>query len=172
MRGIDLFTGMMATMKRIALAIGISLALGACKAADKPAQPSETAAADSQLGILLSEGRLVLPTVKGNPGAAYFKLANGSAADNTIAAVDLAGAGRAEMHETSGTAMTPLKDVVLKAGSALTFEPGGKHVMVFDIDPATKAGAEVELTLTFADGDKLSAPLKVEAPGMAMEHMH
>ena len=42
------------------------------------------------------------------------------------------------------------------------FAPGGKHVMVFDLEDTVKAGGTTEMTLTFADGDKLSAPLKVE----------
>jgi len=37
--------------------------------------------------------------------------------------------------------------------------------MAFDIDPKLKPGGETEMTLTFADRDKLSIPIKVEAMG-------
>ena len=41
----------------------------------------------------------------------------------------------------------------------------------FDLDPKLVAGGTAEMTVTFADGDKLSAPLKIEARGEAMEGM-
>jgi hypothetical protein len=55
------------------------------------------------------------------------------------------------------------------------FAPGGKHVMAFDLSDKLAAGGTAELTITFADGDKISAPLAVEAAGgmgamSGMEH--
>jgi periplasmic copper chaperone A len=55
----------------------------------------------------------------------------------------------------------------VEGGATIKFAPGGLHVMVFDLDPALKAGETGELTVTFADGEKASVPLKLEAPGMA-----
>ena len=43
------------------------------------------------------------------------------------------------------------------------FEPGALHVMAFELDAKLAAGGTAEMTLTFADGDKLSAPLKIES---------
>ena len=48
-----------------------------------------------------------------------------------------------------------------KQGETIKFEPGGKHVMAFDLSPELKAGAKTELTLTIAGGDKMRA---VEVP--------
>ena len=56
---------------------------------------------------------------------------------------------------------------VVAPGEKLVLAPSGKHVMVFDLPEDLKPGASVEATLTFADGDKLSAPLAVVAPGGA-----
>jgi copper(I)-binding protein len=165
-------------MRRLALAIPfLALALAACQ---QPAQPAKEEAAKEALGpeakpgLVLSEGRLVLNAVKGNPGAAYFTLANNSDKPVTLAAVFIEGTGRAEMHETSGESMAPLKPSELAPGAALKFEPGGKHVMAFDLDPKLAPGGSAEMTLTFSDGDKLSAPLKVESAGGmgGMEHGH
>jgi copper(I)-binding protein len=41
----------------------------------------------------------------------------------------------------------------------LTFKPGGKHAMLFGLDPALKPGAKVSLTFTFEP----APPVKVEA---------
>ena len=43
--------------------------------------------------------------------------------------------------------------------------------MVFDLDPQLSAGDRAEMTLTFADGDKLSAPLTVQAMASADDGM-
>ena len=154
------------------LLVGISiaaLALAGCSG-DKPAataEPTQAASAgpDAKPGLSVSGGRLVLPAVPGNPGAAYFTLANGGDAEATVAAVHIAGAARAEMHETTGGSMSPLKTAAIAPGKSVVFAPGGKHVMAFEIAETIKPGSTVELTLTFADGDKLSTPLAVEAAG-------
>lgn len=160
--------------------IGLSaalLALSGCGGdkAPSPAATSEAAVAgpEAKPGLSASGGRLVLPAVPGNPGAAYLTVANGNTSEATVAAVYVSDAERAEMHETKGGAMAPLRTVPVPAGQSVAFAPGGKHVMVFGIAESVKPGGAAELTLTFADGDKLSVPLTVEAPGVmgAMEGM-
>jgi copper(I)-binding protein len=149
------------------LALGAALALGACQQqAEKPADPSP----DAKPGLSLADGRLVLPAVSGNPGAGYFTLTNNGEKAATLAAVFIDGAEKAEMHETKESSMAPLPKLELKAGETVRFEPGGKHVMAFGLKPGLAAGGSVEITLTFADGDKLSAPLAIAAPGGGMDH--
>ena len=53
----------------------------------------------------------------------------------------------------------------LAPGETVQFARGGKHVMVFGLSPSLAAGGGAEMTLTFADGDKLSVPLKIAAIG-------
>jgi periplasmic copper chaperone A len=115
-------------------------------------------------------GVLMLPVVKGRPGAAYFSLANGGDKPATLAAISVDGAARAEVHETKGGTMTPLAALEVKPGETVKFERGGKHVMAFDVAQTLKPGGTAEMTLTFADGDKISAPLKVETMTRAMDH--
>lgn len=159
-------------MKRLApLFLAVSLAaLSAC--GQQPAKDEAASTApEAKPGLTLSEGTLVLPAVKGNPAGGYFTLINTGDKAVTLAAVSVTGAVRAEMHETTGESMAPLATLEIKPGETVKFERGGKHVMAFELDPALTAGGKTELTLTFADGDKLSAPLKLEAPGGGMEHM-
>ncbi len=159
-------------MKRFApLFLAVSLAaLSACGQQAAKDEASQ-AAPEAKPGLTLSEGTLVLPAVKGNPAGGYFALINNGDKAVTLAAVSVTGAARAEMHETTGESMAALTSLEIKPGETVKFERGGKHVMAFDLDPALAPGGTTELTLTFADGDKISAPLKLEAPGGGMANM-
>ena len=158
-------------MKRLApLIMALTLTtLSAC--GQQPASNEVTSPApDAKPGLALSQGELVLPAVKGNPAGAYFTLTNNGDKPTTLAAVSISGSARAEMHDTSGGSMAPIASLEIKPGQTVKFERGGKHVMAFELDPALTPGSAGEITLTFADGDKVSAPLKLEAPGGGMDH--
>jgi periplasmic copper chaperone A len=110
-----------------------------------------------------------LPAVPGNPGAGYFTLTGGPAADRLMS-VSSPLAIRAEMHTMEmkgGTmAMTALDaGLDVPAAAAITFESGGKHVMLFDISPKVTAGATMPLELHFASGATLKADARVIAAG-------
>lgn len=136
---------------------------------DASSEASNEAAPDAKPGLTLTDGKLVLPAVKDNPAAAYFTLTNGSDKPVTIAAVDVAGASMAMLHETTNkdghASMDELAAPEIKPGQAITFAPGGKHVMIHGAPATWQVGGTTELTITFADGDKLSAPLAMVAPG-------
>jgi len=159
--------------RQLLLAAGLALPLGACH--DQPAGPvaaaSTAAMPDTKPGLAVSGGKLVLPAVKGNPAAAYFTLANNSDKPVSIADISVAGAGMAMLHETMAvdghSTMRDMTAPTAGPSESLAFTPGGKHVMVFDVPAGLAPGGTVEMTLTFADGDKLSTPLAVEAPGGA-----
>lgn len=147
------------------LALGLSL--GACRQTGSPAEQEAPGKAE----LTVAGGRLVLPAVSGNPGAAYFTLANGTKDPASLAAVSVAGATKAEMHETSGGSMTPITVLNLGPGATVAFEPGGKHVMLFGISKSLKAGDTAKVTLNFSGGKEAVGDLKVEAAGGA-EHQH
>ena len=141
------------------LAIGIA-ALAACQQETAPAEPSNP---DAKPGLSVDGGKLVLPAVKGNPGAAYFALSNSGDKAAELAAVYVEGAARSEMHETSGGKMAKIEKIEVQPGETIKFERGGKHVMAFELNDSIQAGGTTEMTLIFADGDKLSTPLAVES---------
>jgi copper(I)-binding protein len=162
-------------MRRLVLTLAAISALAGChKAADQPAARSSGQAAAPQVkpGLAIRDGRLSLPAVAGNPAAAYFTLTNDSRATTAVAAVTVAGARSAEIHQTMGGSMGKVDRLESDPGTRLEFIPGGRHVMVFGLNSALKPGDKVELTLSFADGDKLSAPLTVEPAGGGMGDMH
>lgn len=142
-----------------------TLGLGGC---GNDTTPSE-AAPEGIPGVSAANGRLVLPAVAGNPGVVYFDIENQGDEFVAMRTVDVAGAKQTMMHETvtqgGQTSMASMAPLTLDKGVMVKFEPGGKHVMAMDLDPSLKPGDTTEVTVTFAGGDKLSFPAKVEAPG-------
>jgi periplasmic copper chaperone A len=119
--------------------------------------------------------------VKGRPAAVFFILHNESKVPDALSAVSTPIARRALVHQnkTSGgvTKMIPLVKVPVAAGDMVLFEPGGTHIMLFDLTQTPKPGSRFPLTLTFAKGKPQT--IEVEAKGLAdkapepaMEHMH
>ena len=149
------------------LAGGLMLGLAACGEAPEvpPEKVAATAAPEAPPGISLSDARVQLPAVSGRPGVAYFTISQSSGPPRTVAGVTVELAGRAELHETmrKGEAMTmePVETVPLESGTSVEFAPGGKHVMLFDLDPKLRFEDSVQLTVTFDGGDKATAQAKV-----------
>ncbi|MEG3123484.1 copper chaperone PCu(A)C [Sphingomonas sp. GB1N7] len=108
---------------------------------------------------IAAEGAYVrLSAVPRNPAAAYFTL-KGGPADVTLMSVESTVAIRSEMHESmkSGTMMSmkPIQPVPLPAHGEVKFAPGGKHVMLFDMNPGIKRGSKVPLLFTFTNGQRV-----------------
>lgn len=169
-----------ATLPAIALS---TLALTACDR-QTTSEPSPAASAvtdatpENAPGVTLTDAVVQLPAVAGRPGVAYFSVSQGNGAPRKLVAVHVDGAGSAQMHESmmaDGVAsMAEIKELPLEAGKAVEFAPGGRHVMLFDIDPALKVGGITEMTITLDNGDKASVPAKIEGPagsGATMGHM-
>jgi hypothetical protein len=109
-----------------------------------------------------------LPAVKGQPAAGYFTL-HGGGKDSTLLGVSTEYAIRSEMHESmkSGgmASMKPIDHLALPAEGMLAFKPGGRHVMLYDLNPEIVPGRTLALTLTFSDGTRLAFPARVIAAG-------
>ena len=157
---------------RLMMAMAAALLGASCSGEASQPTPSETgnAVAENTPTIALSDARVQLPVVSGRPGAAYFTLSQASGAPRKLVGVSVDLAGRAEMHETKGGSMAPVKEVALEPGKAIKFEPGGFHVMLFDLDPKLRFQKEVALTITLDDGGKATAQAPVTTIAEAMEH--
>ena len=109
-----------------------------------------------------------LPAAAGRPAAAYFTL-HGGPTDATLINVTSDVAIRSEMHETRDaggrTTMAPLASVAVPAKADVPFAPGGRHVMLFDINPSVKPGAAMTLTFTFANAVRIQQDASVIAAG-------
>lgn len=140
------------------------VALSACGQEAK-----EEAAPEGMPGVTVANARLVLPAVKGNPGAVYFDVTYGGTDYATLRKVEVAGAKEAMMHDTTTqngvTQMYPAPFINLPKGETVKFAPGGKHVMAMDLDPSLAAGGTTDVTLTFAGGDKTTVSAKIQPAG-------
>lgn len=110
-----------------------------------------------------------LPAVPGRPAAAYFTLVGG-AADDAVVAVTSPAAARAELHQSlendeGVVRMEPIDTAPLPAGAQMDFAPGGKHVMLYDLDEAVAAGGTAPLTVDFETAPDVTVEAKLVAPG-------
>ncbi|HVI99190.1 MAG TPA: copper chaperone PCu(A)C [Sphingomonas sp.] len=118
--------------------------------------------------IAVTDAWVRLPAVPGRPAAAYFTL-HGMSKDSALINVATTVAIRTEMHESMtehGMArMAPIKTVPLPADATVAFAPGGKHVMLFEMNPGIKPGATVPLTLTFTGFPRVEVDAVAVAAG-------
>ena len=144
--------------------------IGLASCGDKGSQSSE-AAPEAPAGINVANGRLILPAVKGNPGAVYFDITNNGGKDTAIVGAFVDGAKSAMLHMTTNeggmASMKEMDQVPVAKGETVKFAPGGNHVMAMDLDAAIQKGDTTEVTLTFSDGEKVTFPASVLAAGDA-----
>src|SRR3546814_12502294 len=69
------------------------------------------------------------------------------------------------MTHCSMSSMAPIETVPLPAKSTIVFAPGGKHVMLFGVNPSVKPGATIPLTLTFTGFPRIEVDAVVVAAG-------
>ena len=104
-----------------------------------------------------------------NPAAAYFMVVGGPSADRLMD-VSSPVVIRTEMHEsmTSGgmMSMKPIEGgVEIPAGGAVEFKPGGKHVMMFNVNPGIVPPRTLPMIFTFASGERITVDAEVKRAG-------
>jgi periplasmic copper chaperone A len=141
---------------RLIIGTALFLALVGCGAA--PSEPR----------VEVDEAWVQLPVVPGRPGAAYFTLKSNQ--DPTrLVSVSSPKIERIELHDSrmEGAVMRmgPLEDRNFPPGGTLEFAPGGKHAMLFGLDPKVKAGERIPLTFTFEPAPPVTVEAEVRAFG-------
>ena len=68
--------------------------------------------------------------------------------------------------------MRQVKEIEVPGNGKVVLEPGGLHVMFFDLTSPMKEGDEVSLTLTFSDGSKINQNIPVKKIMMGKMHDH
>jgi len=120
--------------------------------------------------LSVSDAWVRLAAVPGRPAAGYFTL-HGGPTDATLISVATDVAVRTEMHEmkagpTAGAmTMDAVQQLPVRAKQEVRFAPGGKHLMLFDLNPSVKPGGKLTFTFTFADGVRIEQPASVIAAG-------
>lgn len=141
---------------------------GCSPAADAPAGEPSSAATISP-GLSVTNARLVLPPVSGNPAVVYFDLSYSGAPGVSLTGVAVEGAEMTMLHdnvESEGKMQMVMTDSVpLTEGAPVSFKPGGLHVMAMEPGAALAAGSTAKVTLTLSDGTSVTLDVPVRAAG-------
>ncbi len=146
--------------------VSVTLGLAACGEAAEAPDAEEEAGIP---GMTVTNGRMVLAPVEGNPAAVYFDLAYDGDRSFAVRRADVEGAESAMLHEYGEydfkVQMMEALPIVLNKGDEVAFEPGGRHVMAMNPSPDLKPGGTTEVTLTVSGGDTHSFPVEIRAAG-------
>lgn len=144
-----------------------TLGLAAC--GGEADAPVEAAAPGAIPGLEISDARLVLAPVEGNPAAVYFNLAYDGEKGLAIRDAEVEGAGSADIHDVMEyefkMQMNTANPIPLTKGTEVAFEPGGKHIMVFEPSDALAPGSTTTVTLIVAGGARHEFQAEVRAAG-------
>ncbi len=104
-----------------------------------------------------------------NPAAGYFTVIGGPKTDRLLD-VSSPVVIRTEMHESmkSGAMMSmkPIEGgIEIPAGGVVEFKPGGKHVMMFNVNPGILPPRTLPMVFTFASGERIAVDAKVLRAG-------
>ncbi len=109
-----------------------------------------------------------LSAVPGRPAAGYFELRI-EGDRGALISVTSPKAGRIEMHETMSagnvSSMRPVGRIAVHDGQNLVFAPGGRHLMIHDLDPAVRPGSDFTFVLHFERGPPRPLGASVQAAG-------
>lgn len=118
--------------------------------------------------VSVDHGYVRLAAVPRSPGAAYFTL-HGGATPTTLLSVSTDVAIKAEIHESMNSggmsSMKPLDTLPVPARAEVRFAPGGKHVMLFDVNPGVKPGRHITLVFVFSNGRRITKVVPSVAAG-------
>lgn len=142
-----------------------ALALSAC--AEEAPAPVEVEGVYP--GLEITDARLVLAPVSGNPAAVYFDAAYTGERGISIRGAEVAGASSAAVHAMMEynleMTMAEAGPIAIRGGESQTFEPGGLHVMAMELDETIKAGDSVDVTLKIVGGKTHVFKAKVQDAG-------
>ncbi|MCI7077335.1 copper chaperone PCu(A)C [Campylobacter sp.] len=98
--------------------------------------------------------------------AAFFVIKNNSDKDIAITSANSDIAEKNELHthikENKMMKMMKIEKLVVPAKSSLELKSGGDHVMLMGLKKELKVGDEINLELSFSDGDKKSIKVPVK----------
>jgi copper(I)-binding protein len=121
----------------------------------------------TQEALTMSDGWVRATPPNSRTSAAYFTLHNRGDTPLVVTRARASIAGAAELHnwreEDGMKRMYRMHEVPLAAGEELQFVPGGRHMMMFRLDPVPAIGDIVTLCVGTESGDEacVEAPVKM-----------
>jgi copper(I)-binding protein len=103
--------------------------------------------------------------IAARPAAAYLTLSNNTDHVVTLTGASSPGCSSLMLHQSVAEGgqqtMVMVDSIDVPAHGSISFSPGGYHLMCMDPTATTRPGASVPVTLTFADGETVSASFPV-----------
>lgn len=116
--------------------------------------------------------RAVPPVVK--TSAAFMQLQSSDDTEHFLVAASTPAAAAVELHmhtaDDGVMRMRRIAHIHLPPKQTVSLEPGGLHIMLFDLQQALKEGTEVPITLEFSDGSKKEISAQVRSVKSMMRH--
>lgn len=118
----------------------------------------------------VASGYIELGATPDRPSAGYFTVEGGEQPVDLVAVTaDLA--QRVEMHESvmenGMMTMKPLRSVPVPAKGEMAFAPGGKHLMIWNINPAAIEAGRLPMVFIFTNKDRILFDLKIKKQAAA-----
>ncbi|MDY4444876.1 copper chaperone PCu(A)C [Campylobacter sp.] len=117
--------------------------------------------------------RASIPNVPNS--AAFFVIKNNSDKDIAITSANSNIAEKNELHthikENKMMKMIKIEKLVVPAKSSLELKSGSDHIMLMGLKKELKVGDEINLELSFSDGDKKSIKVPVKDLASTMHKM-
>jgi copper(I)-binding protein len=102
-------------------------------------------------------------------GAGYFKAENRGSTTDTLIGASSPVAQRAEFHhhimKDGMMMMRQLESIEVPAAGVIEFKPGGKHIMLIDLEHRLLEGEPFPLTLEFKNAGKIELIVEVHGLG-------
>ena len=144
---------MAAMQKRVVLLAGFML-LAACQSSK------------ITTGVLTVNDAWARPVARGDNGAVYFVIENGTSQDDVLISVQSEIASAVELHrsqmENNHMSMHQAGEIALPAGEAVEFSPGGLHIMLVGLRRDLTTGTSFDITLTFQNAGKQNVTVSVK----------
>ena len=116
--------------------------------------------------------RAVPPVVK--TSAAFMQLQNSGQLEQFLVSADTPAAEAVELHmHTMDEGVMRMRRIVhihLPPNETVSLQPGGLHIMLFDLVAPLNPGDRVPLTLTFDDGSSKEISAEVRSVKQMMNH--
>lgn len=99
-------------------------------------------------------------------GAAYLTIANHGSADDALVGASSSASSSVEMHEMTMSGgvmrMRAIPRAPIPAGAAVSFSPGGNHLMLIGLKAPLEAGSKISLTLQFEHASAITVQADVQ----------
>ncbi len=128
--------------------------------------------AQAKLDVMAHEPYARAMAPDATTSAVFVTFANRSQDDINIVAAETPAAGKVELHDVIKDGdvmkMRQIDRITLGAKETTELKPGSLHIMLFDLKTPLNEGDEIEVTVTYDNGQKQSfnAPVKKVMAGM------